>query len=109
MNIKQLKKLDRASLIIGCSDHEMNQDSPEKTRVAILEALHHFNIEGASLTTGAGVWRGDVESSINLQIINNFVDGESFNTLIESLYAYLLNELKQEEITIVIDSILCNL
>ena len=34
------------------------------------------------------------------------MDGASFNTLIETLYAYLLDQLKQEEITVIIDSIL---
>lgn len=96
-------------MFIGCSSAEMNADDPAKTRAAILEALQHFNIKGASLTTGAGVWCGALESSINLQIINNFIDGDSFNALIESLYVYLLDQLKQEEITVIIDSILCNL
>lgn len=109
MNIKHLKKLDRASMFIGCSNAEMNADDPAKTRAEILSALNHFNIKGATITEGAGVWCGAIESSIQLSIINNFVDGESFNALIESLYSYLLEQLKQEEITIVIDSILCNL
>lgn len=109
MNIKQLKKLDRASLIIGCASASMSGDDPETTRTEILKALQHFNIKGATIQNGGGVWMGSVESSIQLSIINNFMDGNSFNTLIESLYSYLLDQLKQEEITVIIDSILCNL
>lgn len=107
--LNNLKKLDRASLIIGCSSAAMSGDDPEKTRIEILKALQHFNIKGATIQNGGGVWCGAVESSIQLSIINNFIDGAAFNALIESLYVYLLDQLKQEEITVIIDSILCNL
>lgn len=104
-----VKTLDRASLLIGCSSADMASDQSEQTTAAVLDALRKFEIDGANLSQSMGIWKGSLEKSVNLTIINNFTDASEFKARISALYLYLKEALQQEEITVVIDSVLCNL